>query len=331
MTITANALARIPGYAEQGAAIERLKDELKRINAQPLQQRINVDYYVDAALNGEEFPKDVAKYNRIIHERNEHRSLSAYMIKEAIRTLNDNKKNLLLDHADKGLAYLDDELTKLMEQIRELHKVLGSIRTAEQVLSANDEKVTQAWKQRIPLTANYEEIRNAQKALSSPGLDEQRFVVAAVGHIRNSLELSAYWLTKRTNNTDIYAARDQLPGVRNFDEWLGAGSPAKYPQTTSTFPDADHWGYLVWLATEATPWVPQIDQLTAAFAAANTAVGRVDYRSFKTQEQARDEYFRIVGEKPVLPYTSSAATEETSERKVNRSGFGKSAARAMGV
>lgn len=108
----------------------------------------------------------------------------------------------------------------------------------------------------MALTASYEEIRNAQKALSSPALDEQRFVVAAVGHIRNSLELSAYWLNKRSNSTDIYAARNQLPRVRNFDEWLGAASPAQYPHTTSTYPDADHRGYLVWLATEAPPWVP---------------------------------------------------------------------------
>lgn len=74
--------------------------------------------------------------------------------------------------------------------------------------------------------------------------------------------------------------------------------------------------------------MPKVGELTSAYATAATAVGRVDYRSFKTQQEARDEYFRIIGEKPLLAFTSSG--ENPPERKVKRPSFGQSAARAMG-
>ncbi|GAT87685.1 hypothetical protein J2T10_001867 [Paenarthrobacter nicotinovorans] len=132
--------------------------------------------------------------------------------------LKDRRRNLLIDHTDKGLAYLDDELSKLMQQVRRLHGVLGPIHTAEQVITANDDQLTQAWKKRGELARAYQDIHSAQKTITSPAIDGQTVAITAVGHIRNSLELSGYWLNQRANSLDVNAARDPLPAVRNFDE-----------------------------------------------------------------------------------------------------------------
>ncbi|MEV7661338.1 hypothetical protein [Paenarthrobacter sp. NPDC089316] len=188
-----------------------------------------------------------------------------------------------------------------------------------------------AWKQVQTISSAYAEIRSAQKVLPTAVLDEgQGFIIATVGHIRNSLELSGYWVLKRSSNTDLSAAHDPLAAVQNFDAWIGGGSDPRFAYTTGTYSGSQQWEYLAWLATEATPWVPAVEVLTAAFDAANTAVSRVDYRSFKNQEEARDENFHIIGEKPILAYTSSSASASVPARKLKRPSFGQSAARAMG-
>ncbi|GAT87684.1 hypothetical protein J2T10_001866 [Paenarthrobacter nicotinovorans] len=105
--------------------------------------------------------------------------------------------------------------------------------------------------------------------------------------------------------------------------------PARFPQSNAAYPTGQQWEYLVWLTAEATPGMPRIEELTSAWAAANTAVARVSYQSFKNQERARDEYFRIIGQKPVLEYTSSAPSETVDERKVKRPCFGQAAAAVL--
>lgn len=247
---------------------------------------------------------------------------------------------IICDHSGEALAYLGTELTSLMEQVRSVSKTLGNIRSAEQVLDAGPE-VHAAWRERGDLVSRYSEIRDAQRSLTTPGLgDGDAFKIAAVGHIRNSLELADYWLSKRQDAASDRPANDRLEGVRNFNDWLGKGGTAPFKHSTSATPQKDtngnpidRWDYLVWLATKAEPWVPTPAQVLEAFEAAHTAVAETDYKKFRTQEAARDRYFEVVGVAPLVAYTNAPKDDDDKPevRRVKRVSWGDSAAFAMGL
>jgi hypothetical protein len=125
--------------------------------------------------------------------------------------------------------------------------------------------------------------------------------------------------------------------VRNFEAWLVAGGTAPFKHSTAAIPSTDSngnaanpWDYLVWLATKATPWLPSIAELVAAFDAANLAVAATDYARFRTQEAGRDKYFEVINVRPLIDYTNAPSGEKT-ERKVRHASWGESRARAMGL
>lgn len=200
----------------------------------------------------------------------------------------------------------------LMREVRSVDKALGNVRTAEEMLSARQEVLT-AWRSRAELVARYNEIRSVHQGLTAAGLgQDESFKILAVGHIRNSLEQSDFWLSKREHSTSHRAANDGLEGVRNFDAWLGAGGSARFKHSTFAIPEkdtngnaVDSWDYLVWLATEAEPWVPTAAQVLFAHDAANLAVAATDYKRFRAQEAARGRYFEVIGLAPLVTYSDT--------------------------
>lgn len=339
MSITSNAYTHIPGYAEHVQAEKLINDEISRTRAVKYAPTITAEDFVDAALAGAEFPANPREHNENIRSQRLNHGARIELLKNALKSLQARKRDNVTEHADEALTYLADELSKLMKQVRATQKVLGNVRTAEHVLDAEDPKVLAAWRERDELISRYNEIRSAQHSITSPGLGNgQSFKITAVGHIRNSLELSDFWLSKRRKSTSHRAATDPLAGVNAFDEWLGAGGDARFKYTSSAIPQEDHggnkvnpWDYLVWLATTAEPWLPTIAQLQEAWTAADTAVAPAAYDSFKAQEKARDRYFEVIGIPPLVPYTNSPSGEKAGTRRVKRSSWGESAARSMGL
>ncbi|MDQ0239184.1 hypothetical protein [Arthrobacter bambusae] len=339
MTITSSTYDRIPGYAEHTEAEKRIRDEIASNQSIALEDQISSVDFADAALSGGAFPDEPHFENqRIIGERM-NVAVRGDMLKDAAKEIQRRKQDLLREHADFGLKYLRNKLAALMEEVRETHATLGNIRTAERVLAANDPIVRDAWYSTNEIISRYVEIRSLQHALSAPGLgDGQGFKIFAVGHIRNSLEQSDYWLSKRDRSTSRSAANDSLEAVRNFDAWLGAESHSPFKHSTSAIPQTDRngntvnrWDYLVWLSTEAEPWVPTTAQLSAAYDAADLAVAQTDYKRLRAQEEGRDEYFEVIGKKPLVAYTNSPANQKPETRPVKRPSWGESSARALGM
>jgi hypothetical protein len=340
MTITAKAHAHIPGYHDHTQAEKRINDEIARNRAIKHEPTISTTDFVEAALAGGGFPAKPHFRNEEVRAAKLNVAARAQMLKDALKAVQERKRELIRDNSYSALAYLRSELSELMDDVRANNKTLGSIRTAEQVLAADGADVLSSWQASKELVSRYVEIRGLQYAFTVPSLgDGENFKVAAAGHIRNSLEQSDYWLSKREMSTSHRAATDQLSGVRNFDAWLGAGGTAPFKHSISAIPSTDStgnpvnpWDYLVWLATKAEPWIPSAADLVAAFDAANLAVAVTDYAKFRTQEVGRDKYFDVIDVRPLVHYTNAPKEgEEKTERKVRRASWGESGARAMGL
>ncbi|MDP9693024.1 UNVERIFIED_ORG: hypothetical protein J2X79_000561 [Arthrobacter globiformis] len=334
MTISTKAHAHIPGFNDHTQAEKRINDEIARNRAIKFEPTISANDFVDAALAGADFPEEPHFHNEKIRAARLNAGARAQMLKDALKSVQERKRDLIRDNSASALGYLRGELAALMDEVRSTHGTLGNVRTAEAVLAANDPDIASAWRASGELVSRYVEMRSLQHAFTAPGLgDGQKFQIAAVGHIRNSLELSDYWLSKRAKSSSHRAANDPLSGVRNFDEWLVSGGTAPFKHSIAAIPSTDSngnpvnaWEYLVWLATEAEPWVPSVADLVAAFDAANLAVAATDYASFRTQEAGRDKYFEVVGVPPLVEYSNGPSDEKT-ERKARRA----SGARAMGL
>jgi hypothetical protein len=338
MTITAKAHAHILGYDDHTKAEKRISEEIIRNRAIQFESPTSTTDFVEAALAGEEFPPNPHLHNEEVRAARLNAGTRAQMLKDALKAVQERKRDLIRDNSDSALGYLRTELATLMDEVRANDEILGNIRTAEQVLTANDPQVLSAWRATGELAARYVEIRGLQHSFTAPSLGEgQNFKITAVGHIRNSLEQCDYWLNKRERSSSHRAAQDQLSGVRNFEAWLVAGGTAPFKHSTSAIPSTDNsgnpansWDYLVWLATKAEPWVPSVAQVIAAFDAANLAVAATDYAKFRTQETGRDKYFEVIGRKPIVRYVNGPSDEKT-ERKVRHASWGESGARAMGL
>ena len=342
MTITAKAYAHIPGFADLTEAEQRIKDGISDNSKRKFDAPINSEDFAEAALSGDDFPEEPHFRNERIRKERMDSAVRGDMLKNALKSIHARKVAIVREHSDEALAYLGKELATLMREVRSVATTLGKMHTAEHVLSDNDPEVLIAWRSREELISRYKEIRNVQQGLTSAGIcHDESFKILAVGHIRNSLEHSDFWLSKRKHSTSHRAASDQLEAVRNFDAWLGAGGPARFKHSTFTIPQkdtngnaVDPWDYLVWLATEAEPWVPTGAQVIAAYDAASLAVAHTDYKGFRAQEAARSRYFEVIGLAPLIAYSNTPrkeGDEKDEVRRVKRPTSAQSAARAMGL
>lgn len=339
MTITTNAFGLINSYSDHTDAEQRIKNEIAQLHKRNYGAAISSEDFVDAALSGAEIPENPHHHNEKIREQKRNEAVRGEMLKAALKSLQARKQALIVEHADEALKYLGVELAALTDEVRVAAKILGNLRTAEQVLNADDAKVATTWKKRHELITRYNEIRTLQQAFTAPSLgDGQSFKIASVGHIRNSLEQSDFWLSRRRDSVSSRAANDQLSGVRNFDAWLGNGGDAPFKHSTSAMPAKDSngnpanpWDYLVWLATKAEPWVPTITELTSAYDAANLAVTATDYAKYRAQEAGRDKYFNVIGRRPLVPYDKAPSNEKPEKRKVRQATWSQSAAQMMGL
>ncbi|QYF88552.1 hypothetical protein [Arthrobacter sp. PAMC25284] len=336
MTITTKAFAHIPGFDDHTKAEKRINEEITRNRRIKPDAPISTTDFVEAALAGQDFPQEPHFRNEEIRSERLNAGTRAQMLKDALKAVQERKRDLIRDNSDTALGYLRAELATLIDDVRAINEILGNFRTAEQVLTADDPNVLAAWRTRDELLSRYKEIRTVQHSLTVPGLGAgDSFKILAVGHVQNSLERMDFWLSKRDRSTSHRAAHDQLEGVRNFDVWLGDGGTAPFKHSNAAIPSVDSngnpanpWDYLVWLATEAEPWVPTPAQVIAAYKAANLAVVETDYKKYAAQEAGRDDFFAVTGARPIVPYTNSA-TGQPDVRRAKPSTWASSAADAM--
>lgn len=335
MSITTNAVALVPGYDKHSKAEDRIRAEIIDNRNTQYDSPISDKDLLECALSGDEFPKDIHGHNEAILRQKVNTGVRNRMLNETLKQLHARKQKLIIHNSAEALAYVRHELTTLMDEVRSTHRVLGNVRTAEQVLADGRPKIIAAWQKTASLIARYSEILGAQRVITLPALGkDDAYKIKEVGLIRDSLEQSDHWLTARRRAASHRAAEDAHDGVRNYDSWLRAGGSA--PSVGSE----GSWSYLIWLATKAEPWVPTADELATAHQAAKTAVTPVEVRSLATQEHARDRYFEIIDSKPLIPYTRSPRSAETepitksnTPRRIDRSSpsFAESALRAMGL
>lgn len=339
MTITTTAFALLDGLDVCIQAEKLINDEIARNRKRTYDAPITTEDFVESALIGADFPENPFVDNEKIRVQRQNDAVRGAMLSSARKSVQARKQDLIVQQADKALTYLSDELATLMDEVRAVGKTLTHVTTAEQVLNAGDPTITTAWKSRQELISRYNEIRGLQHTFSAPGMgDGQSFKIAAAGHIRNSLEQSDFWLSRRRESVSTRAANDQLGGVRDFDAWLGNGGTAPFKHSTSATPATDSngnpasaWDYLMWLATKAEPWVPSLPQVSAAFDAAHLAVTVTDYAKYRTQEAGRDKYFEVIGRKPLVSYGNASSSEKPENRKVHRASWGEAGAQAMGL
>lgn len=337
MTITSTAYALLKGYAHSIHAEQSIKDEIALNRTKQVSALITAEDYADAALSGDNFPDNPHFDNERARSERLNISIRGELLKSAIKVIQARRTKIIREHGDEALGYLDSELTKLMAEVRTTHDALGGVRTAQDVLNANDPRIQTAWRSRELLISRYNEIRAVQYGLTNPSLpDGEGFKIAAVGHLRNSLEQADFWLSRRQASASPQAANDRLNGVANFDSWLRDGGTAHFKHSTSAIPSKDNatnavnpWDYLVWLATKAEPWVPTAAQIMAAYDAAHLAVGETDYKKYRAQEAGRDEYFEVIDRNPLVAYTNGSGQEKPETRKRKIPSFGESAVRHL--
>lgn len=335
MTITASAVALVPGYNKHSKAEDRIRAEIDANRRTRYDSPITEEDLIECALTDDEIPKDIWEYNEAIRQKKINTDVRNRMLNGSLRQLQARKEQLIINNSGEAFAYVRAELVRLMDDVRSTHAVLGSVRTAEEVLSDAKPEILAAWQEASALTARYRDIRSAQRILALPALGrDDANKITAVGLIRNSLEQSEYWLLARRRAASHRTSREANEGVQNYRAWLRSGGETPFVGTEGS------WGYLVWLATQAEPWVPTSNEIADAYTAAKTAVTPAEVGSLATQEDARDRYFEIVGSNPLIPYTRSPRnakterfTKSNTPPRINQvsPSFAESALRAMGL
>jgi hypothetical protein len=167
------------------------------------------------------------------------------------------RDQLVRSHADDALGFLADQLTDVLDAVREADQALGGIRTVEQALAATAEQGA-AWRVLAEQVRRYGELRSAQtEILVAAGHERPRVRpdVEDGGLIRDVHTVDPRWQSR-------IAGEEQVP-----DAVLAARSAWPSPRPTrgaGHWPTSDKPGYLRWLATgPARPWVPGRRQLAA--------------------------------------------------------------------
>ncbi|MDU0327218.1 hypothetical protein RWH43_10675 [Microbacterium sp. KSW2-21] len=162
-----------------------------------------------------------------------------------------------------ALTYLHGVLSDLMQRVRELGDTVPD--TAEEAIA---EGRVQQWQHGEALCDEYAEIRRVQRHLSLTLVDRDEAPDTAAlsmsGYLRDALDTEDAWREART----IAANREaRMPEDEAHGKWLAKMRrlPWRRPQS-ATFASDDRYGYLLWIATRANPYVPTIAKLIDAHA-----------------------------------------------------------------
>jgi hypothetical protein len=278
--IRTTALGKIRGYTQYERGKSRLSelDALTR-DVQPADEQLRGA--VDAYLNGND-DIDIADV-AVEAERAKTYTAAMYELGNIVRELQSHYPRLRRFRAEEvepALRYLDEELTNLISEVRFVDESLYRIASLEDAVKHGKQDT---WLRLVDMTERYEQIRAAQRAVTTqhhlleiPGVPIPIDAYFACAYLADALDREDYWVTQRTAAA-MQSSNSSDPSERDYLEWLrpapdAAGGFTKNDKDDRIWPDQSHEMYLRWIATNAQPWVPTVDQLTSAFIAADGAI-----------------------------------------------------------
>jgi hypothetical protein len=194
-----------------------------------------------------------------------------------------------------ALEYLNMELARVIEVVRECDAALGSVANADHAIRAGQ---SNRWAVLNAAVADYDAIRAGQNEVylkTGGGTDSNipQFVRTS-GLLADAIDKDGYWTARRRNSSQ--QSPRTFANEKAWDEWLRA-----IPMTNAWpavqeghWPTSDKHAYLRWIATNATPWVPSLAVLKATHISATTATASTQGNGVTAwMEAARAEYFEL--------------------------------------
>jgi len=298
-TITQTAYSQINGYDKKAALLKTLGIKSYRHGMAPVHftlaepnSRANVAATVQAMLeDGKMPPADVAAPIIKAAAVDELARLRVQAINEVLAGVFGTDHAETEDSIEPALDYLRDELTRLMDETRDLAADLDGVRTAADAISRGDAAIS-AWNRVTELSTQYAEIRAAQRSLyrdaTGPGALTSTYLDDTSVYA-DAINLTPGWQAER------WSARQGVTDHTNaqvaaYAEWLADYQPS--PIFDSHIEPARQ---LVLIATTTTPWLPTLDQVHAMNAAARGAIQLPRLNTVDQLEQARTTYWATVG------------------------------------
>lgn len=286
--------------------------------------------FTDIALNGDDFPADVIsaelERQRLVHNQ----VARDKMLKSAKKELERLRAESVQAHSDKIFEFLGSELTSLVDEVVEIAEVLGALRDGQRILDHGSDEQISLWRDAKNLVTRYKEIREVQFSTYRQcveSADVHKFY--SVGLLRNSLDYSDYWVKQRSEAYMTRASNDQDQGVVNYNDWLTTPSDKTTPYKREILPVGinEHVTFLLDLCLNHELWVPTVNQLLAAWEAANSTAQPVSYDRIKGMEESRDQYYEVTETTPAVAFTSIGTD---GYRKIKRPSLGESYMKLIG-
>jgi hypothetical protein len=308
-TITDQALSRVPGYKQAAATLDTLTGWRANRPAEPDLPDPAAALW-DAARAGRELPVDLGRmYVDREREAEGHAKVTAEL-NHAINSARIALEATLRDGGSHALTWLHGRLTTLATTVADTAVSLKGATTAEQAIAAGR---VAAWTALTGAVAEVDEIRTAQRRVYlahygtgvGPWTTTYQRAMFSVGLLANSLDHDAAWHAHR------FSQRNRTSDLRDLREhraWLLSTPEPPHPSGVDRltwWPTTDRGAYLIWAVTVPGVWVPTIDQLEAAWEAANGATvaprdgGNIGIDDqLKAAAAARRRYYEVTATVP---------------------------------
>lgn len=163
-----------------------------------------------------------------------------------------------------ALAFLDGELEKVMETVREQEAALDGVADARTALRGGGAS-QDAWAVLEEQADRYEQIREAQRHITvtlgdADGRAHRIEALGQSGHLKAAFDHEPSWIHARVTAYRT-GGRGLERGEDAFIAWVKDAPHASFDRDSRyTFPD-DPIAYLRWVSDERKAWVPDVDQL----------------------------------------------------------------------
>jgi hypothetical protein len=306
MRLRERVYAAIPGWEANTGA--RLRSEAQRIRfAGDDDSEADVrDEILRLANAGEEIPMELGARLVAAHQSFEARNRLSGMIDEVAAEHGSDRNELVRANERAAVDVLRQELERILEETRGLAPMLKGLHSAEEVIG-EPAAVQQAWTRLGELTHEYGELRAIQHQIAKTVAEDSAAAIGRLvrswGMFANSLDVVPAWRAGRVNSWRT--SSDHRSGVKPLLDWLaepltesGWSEAQDAGLASGLWPDDDHRGHLIWLATKGKPWIPTVKVMVALQTLAGTAISPIGSGSEEPmiQLQALAQICEITGQ-----------------------------------
>ncbi|MBF4575049.1 hypothetical protein [Frondihabitans sp. VKM Ac-2883] len=310
-TITSRANALLPGYGLEANALrslglterpliayaEAFDKPLTSMGFVPTEiavtERITAQVQAMMAA-GEPIPEDFAEPILVARRHDEARELLREIEVRILSGIIERTDIVTPQDVEAPLAYLSEELRKLVAEAQELALQLDGAQTASEVIRVGGAPL-KAWKRLGELEVAYEEIRLAQFQYTKAAWNENVTPFNQVEYERialfsDAMEVVPYFTTTFENMHNP-AGRPTSDDLRSYFDWIRGRVELAHPLDYQAEPEY----FLVQIATKSTPWLPSIRELEDATNASRILVQNPSIENLHALEEARADYYAAIG------------------------------------